>query len=567
METEVDTLEEIAQRLASYLPRQAIINLTDEVIGAGRTLLEKVLGKASIQPIVYCRALVACCGIDIFGEKAVRRAVLHAAPEESIETLYNIASQGEARKVASRRGRIERCVKKSWVRGGFWSRMFCAVLEFPMDCARKGEGKKRLQSVETFRRRLELNDLHDYQKEVYDGLTVFLEGKGARASTRVMVSLPTGSGKTRVVVECLLDALQEGRLRGCILWVAQTEELCEQAVQAMGDVWNGRAECPPRDLAVQRVWGGLSAEVDLTADAIVCTPESFNSKLREFSSNDEGLKEDAVANQVGVVVIDEAHLSLANEYKNLFDLGDVCRRLIGLTATPGKANDDDARRLAKRYQLNILTPASLGSEPIASLTTRRVLAKALFNQIAVEDEVVSLTNDEIEFFQRFKDYKGSVLTRLGKSEKRNARIVWELSAIPNDAGQVLVFASSVSSARWLAGVLGAIGRSAAVVDAAASKVSRSHAIESFRRGETQFMLNYAVLAQGFDAPKVSYVVIARPVNSIVLVEQMLGRGLRGPLNGGTETCRILVFEDQFSDAKYQPGGYAKFMHYWQSWGA
>ena len=61
---------------------------------------------------------------------------------------------------------------------------------------------------------------------------------------------------------------------------------------------------------------------------------------------------------------------------------------------------------------------------------------------------------------------------------------------------------------------------------------------------TPFVLNnYGVLTTGFDAPKASAVVIARPTRSLVLYSQMIGRVIRGPKAGGTETCEIVTVVD------------------------
>ena len=47
--------------------------------------------------------------------------------------------------------------------------------------------------------------------------------------------------------------------------------------------------------------------------------------------------------------------------------------------------------------------------------------------------------------------------------------------------------------------------------------------------------------------------IARPTVSHVLFEQMVGRGLRGPLFGGTEHCHVLYFVDQLDVDKVHLG--------------
>ena len=57
------------------------------------------------------------------------------------------------------------------------------------------------------------------------------------------------------------------------------------------------------------------------------------------------------------------------------------------------------------------------------------------------------------------------------------------------------------------------------------------------------LVNFGVLTTGFDAPSASAVVIARPTQSLVLFSQMVGRAIRGPRAGGTETCEIVTVVD------------------------
>jgi len=75
------------------------------------------------------------------------------------------------------------------------------------------------------------------------------------------------------------------------------------------------------------------------------------------------------------------------------------------------------------------------------------------------------------------------------------------------------------------------------------------------------LCNYGVLTTGFDAPKVEAVVIARPTDSPVLYEQMIGRGMRGPLNGGTVECRIVDLIDHIERFGGQMA-YTRFLEYW-----
>ena len=59
------------------------------------------------------------------------------------------------------------------------------------------------------------------------------------------------------------------------------------------------------------------------------------------------------------------------------------------------------------------------------------------------------------------------------------------------------------------------------------------------------LTNYGVLTTGFDAPKVEAIYITRPCFSKNVYLQMIGRGLRGPANGGTEKCLIVDIKDNF----------------------
>ena len=83
---------------------------------------------------------------------------------------------------------------------------------------------------------------------------------------------------------------------------------------------------------------------------------------------------------------------------------------------------------------------------------------------------------------------------------------------------------------------------------------RLYFIRQFLECRIKVLANYQVLATGFDAPKTATIVISRPVFSPVRYMQMVGRGLRGPKNGGTETCKIItVVEYEFvSKSSFEP---------------
>ena len=72
---------------------------------------------------------------------------------------------------------------------------------------------------------------------------------------------------------------------------------------------------------------------------------------------------------------------------------------------------------------------------------------------------------------------------------------------------------------------------------------RRKAVEDFSNNDLEVLVNFNIFSTGFDDPLIDCVIIARPTFSVVLYSQMVGRGLRGPRNGGTESCLLINVVD------------------------
>jgi superfamily II DNA or RNA helicase len=113
----------------------------------------------------------------------------------------------------------------------------------------------------------------------------------------------------------------------------------------------------------------------------------------------------------------------------------------------------------------------------------------------------------------------------------------------SDARQILFFTNSVPHAQEMAARLCLLGIPAAAVSGDTPATARRWFLDRFKSGDLRVLCNHSVLTTGFDAPRTDLVLIARQVKSPVSYMQMVGRGLRGPRNGGTETCTILTVLD------------------------
>lgn len=402
-----------------------------------------------------------------------------------------------------------------------------------------------------------LGDLHDYQEQVAAQLRATLTSKSP--NNRGVVFLPTGTGKTRVAVQTLLDLVPLSGDRTTVLWVADRGELCEQAVATFREVWQARGfeRRPHRApmLHVFRGWGGRPVAVH--GDG----PRVLVASIQQLASRAESKPEElaALSETVWAVVLDEAHHAVAPSYTDvLVALGLQTRHggtganasipVIGLSATPKRGVDEEHRRLLGRFYGRLVEPSD-GFRDHDDFVQAEFLARTTVVPVDTGYELRG-GRDDIEHLARFKTLSQGVLNRAASDPSRTARIVRDLEARLHDHESALVFACSVEHSNQIAYVLRARGITAASVDGTTHEGQRGRTIERFRRKELKVLVNCNLLTTGFDAPGVDLVALARPVESEGLYAQMVGRGLRGPRNGGTPHCTVVNYEDRlgpFSD--------------------
>jgi superfamily II DNA or RNA helicase len=164
-----------------------------------------------------------------------------------------------------------------------------------------------------------------------------------------------------------------------------------------------------------------------------------------------------------------------------------------------------------------------------------------------------------EHFEQFKDFHPEFLREVSQSEDRNRVLLDRLVDLPTD-WPTLFFACTVEQAVAMAVLLRRAGRGAAAVTADTRNATRRALIEEFRSGRLSVLCNYGVLTTGFDAPRVRALVVGRPTTSPVLYEQMIGRGMRGPRFGGTETCQVIDINDNIRFRGQL--AYTRYSGYW-----
>ena len=166
-----------------------------------------------------------------------------------------------------------------------------------------------------------------------------------------------------------------------IIYMAQSEELCEQAIACIRQMWNPREFVSP--LRIYRYFGGRDLPLaELRGGAVVTCINQLHYRIK---TGDEAL--DKILCCTGAMIIDEAHRAVSAMYDGLLTRAEtICGPglfpICGLTATPGRAGlhaGDETVKLVSRFEAYLIKP-DLGTEyttdPLRYFRDRQYLAHA-----------------------------------------------------------------------------------------------------------------------------------------------------------------------------------------------
>lgn len=320
----------------------------------------------------------------------------------------------------------------------------------------------------------------------------------AQGRRRVVLSLPTGAGKTATA------ATLARRLGWPVLWLAHRDELIRQAADAFRRAW------PEARIGI------VQADRDEPdADVVVASIQSLHPRR---------LQRWAPA-RFGLVVIDEAQHAPAPSYRAVLDRL-TPRLLLGLTATPFRA---DRASLATVFPDGVAYAYGLREAIrdgwLVDIRAYRVAGPADLDAVPT----------------RAGDLAAGDLERAVNTTDRNALLVAAYRQHA-DGRRALAFAAGVAHAHALAAAFRSAGIPAEAVDGSMPLEDRRAVLARLRGGETRVVANAMLLTEGFDEPSVAAVLLARPTKSLALYTQMAGRGTR-PAPGKADLVLIDVADN------------------------
>ena len=343
-------------------------------------------------------------------------------------------------------------------------------------------------------------ELRDYQQDL------LVQMHRALASTRVgriMLQLPTGSGKTRIAGELLSGWLKDGRKA---VWLTHRKELATQTegmLREAGVTATANMQWTPRTNAPTL----LNGVVILMAQTV----SRRNGRANVWDGY----------NRSDLMIIDEAHHATADGWARAIKQwpGPV----LGMTATPW--------RLSQREGFDHLFKELHCGPQVAALQSDKWLCQA---RVMLPPEGERVQAGQVDYTG---DYSES-----GIELANEDRDVWTAGALRFwqkhcENRQTVVYAVSVRHAQNLVAMFSDAGVPTGVLLGDTPTAERSRLLHEFQDGTIKALVNVAVATEGFDLPDAACVMLTRPTMSLSLYLQMVGRGLRPKQDDGD--CVIL----------------------------
>jgi DNA repair protein RadD len=330
-----------------------------------------------------------------------------------------------------------------------------------------------------------MTELRPYQAKAVTDIEAEINGPSPQS---VLLVSPTGAGKTVIASTIVANAVAAGKR---VLILVHRREILKQTSHKISA---GKFE-----------HGLILAGLNLDLEHPIQIAGIQTLWARCMRTNKFPLP------AAGLIIIDEAHHVGARTWRTILDQYPNARR-VGLTATPCRS---DGRGLGDYFNKLIETPQ------IPELIEQKYLVPTIYyapvdpDLRGVQTRQGDYAINQLAERMNRDDLVGDIVTNWHKHGQRRKSII---------------FAVDVAHSLHIRNEFMKSGVKAEHIDGSTPKTERDAVLARLVSGETEVVANCAVLTEGFDAPAVSCIVLARPTKQLGLFRQMAGRGLR-PASG------------------------------------
>lgn len=306
--------------------------------------------------------------------------------------------------------------------------------------------------------------LRDYQEELLVEVYKNIDLK----MKKIMVQSPAGSGKSVTMSEVARRATDKGNR---VLFIVHRRELVSQIKGTF-----------------------IANDVDMN----LCHVGMVQTVANRIKNGKEPTP--------AIILVDEAHHSLAKTYVNIFE-SFLNAYVFGFTATPWRMSNKGFTDVFENLVLGKSVQWLIDNERLAPF---KYYSKNLMNDKKLKTQRGEYTNDSITLALEPKIY-GDVIDNYRKFA---------------DNKKTIVYTHNVESSKTVAEKFNENGYSALQVDGKTHHKQRELAMEMFREGKVNILVNAELYGEGVDVPDCECVILLRPTESLTLFIQQTMRAMR-----------------------------------------
>ena len=365
--------------------------------------------------------------------------------------------------------------------------------------------------------------LRPYQQESVDAAMAWM----AKSVDPFVISAATGAGKSHIIAE--IARLIHGKTSKRVLCLAPSAELVTQNREKYLATGNPAS-----------MFSASAGAKELRHPVVFGSPLTVANKISRFQQ--QGTQ------GYCLVVVDESH-GITPTVRGIIDAmreANPNLRVCGLTATP--------YRLGTGYIFRVWPDGKINGDdqcrdPYFVKCVHEVHARELIDQGFLTPPVIGAVGAE------GYDTSGLTANAMGKFDagavdrayhghgRKTAAIIGDVVAKSADRKGVMIFAATVQHAKEAMASLPP--ELTAMVTADTPKAERGSIIRRFKDQDLKYLVNVSVLTTGFDASHVDVIAILRKTESVGLLQQIIGRGLR--LHPGKADCLVLDYTTNLDD--------------------
>lgn len=378
------------------------------------------------------------------------------------------------------------------------------------------ESKGSAEPSEGSQKALASHKLHAHQLSAFRELRRTI----GRPPVSVLVHMPFGAGKLRLVATAALDLYRSEADDRSVIWFAPGAAMCEEAFVELQEVWR---QLGSRDTTILQLYGDHpTRDLNQLGGSIAVID------IHRLSKDDPAL---ATLGSVTSVAI------LADAENRIHPVGaEIVRRMsaggtfsvVGILATPGAALPAGSARASLKQAF---PDACITIGPDNDLESLRRIGD--FTEI--DGAVVDLTrpsqtgasgrSSPASFNDSSLDFDRAYANELGDNVERNERLLSILEREAKGPGHVVFYATTAEQARLFAGLLPVHGVKARAITSEESAAARDLALHKFVARDGKVLCIHGFLLVGSTIPdiSISVCVMATPGKSRAAMISTIGR--------------------------------------------